>query len=373
MALTTVQSGMMDSIAQYNSFKNRIINGAMQIDQRNAGAAVTINSTGNTYTVDRWAASGQNTDGVYTAQRSTTAPSGFTNSLLATVTTADASIGSTQSYLLTQFIEGLNAADLAWGTASAATVTLSFWVRSSLTGTFGGVIQNSDNSRSYPFTYTISSANTWEQKTVTIAGDTSGTWLTDTGRGITVRFSLGVGSSYKTTAGAWAAGNYFAPTGSFDFISTLSATFYVTGVQLEKGSTATAFDYRPYTTELQLCQRYYTSIKPPGATYTANGVIRAGINTIIATVAFPTTMRTTATIGGITSWVTTAPASTGQVGAYISKTNAWATITGALTNSSTGTTQAAQIVLGAGTSFGGAVAGDTLEFYSYELTASAEL
>ena len=257
MALTQVQSGMMDSIAQYNSFKNRIINGGMRIDQRNAGAAVTINSTANTYTVDRWAAAGQLTDGVYTAQRSTTAPSGFTNSLLATVTTADSSIGSTQSYLLTQFIEGLNASDLAWGTASAAPVTLSFWVRSSLTGTFGGCLQNSANDRSYPFSFTINSANTYEQKSITIAGDTTGTWLTDTGRGINVRFSLGVGSSYKTTSGAWAAGNYFAPTGSVDFISTLSATFYVTGVQLEKGSTATAFDYRPYTTELQLCQRYY--------------------------------------------------------------------------------------------------------------------
>jgi hypothetical protein len=238
-------------------FRNRILNGAMQIDQRNAGASVTINSTANTYTVDRWAAAGQNTDGVYTAQRSTTAPSGFTNSLLATVTTADASIGSTQSYLITQFIEGLNASDLAWGTASAATVTLSFWVRSSLTGTFGGSLQNSANDRSYPFSFTINSANTWEKETITIAGDTTGTWLTDTGRGINVRFSLGAGSSNKTTAGAWAAGNYFAPTGSVDPISTLSSTFYITGVQLEKGSTATSFDYRDYGRELMMCQRYY--------------------------------------------------------------------------------------------------------------------
>lgn len=252
--LMTTSDGV--SSAGLYGFKNRLINSDMRIDQRNAGAAVTINSTGSTYTVDRWAAAGRNTDGVYTAQRSTTAPSGFTNSLLATVTTADASIGSTQSYLLTQFIEGLNASDLAWGTASAAPVTLSFWVRSSLTGTFGGCLQNSANDRSYPFSFTINSANTYEQKSITIAGDTTGTWLTDTGRGINVRFSLGVGSSYKTTAGAWAAGNYFAPTGSVDFISTLSATFYVTGVQLEKGSTATSFDYRPYGTELSLCQRY---------------------------------------------------------------------------------------------------------------------
>ena len=231
----------------------------MRIDQRNAGASVTINSAGNTYTVDRWACSGQSTDGVFTIQRSTTAPSGFTNSLLATVTTADASIGSTQSYLITQFIEGLNIADLAWGTASASTVTLSFWVRSSLTGTFGGVINNSALDRSYPFSFTINSANTYEQKTVTIAGDTTGTWLTDTGRGLAVRFSLGAGSSYKTTAAAWAAGAYFAPTGSVDLISTNGATFYITGVQLEKGSTATSFDYLDYGRSLIQCQRYYQS------------------------------------------------------------------------------------------------------------------
>jgi len=299
MAVSLVSTGVQfpDNSTQITAatgfgFKNRIINGGMVIDQRNAGASVTINSTGDTYTVDRWAAAGQITDGVYTAQQSTTAPSGFTNSLLATVTTADASIGSTQSYLLTQFIEGLNASDLAWGTASASPVTLSFWVRSSLTGTFGGCLQNSANDRSYPFSFTINSANTYEQKTITIVGDTTGTWLTDTGRGINVRFSLGVGSSYKTTAGAWAAGNYFAPTGSVDFISTLSATFYITGVQLEKGSTATSFDYRPYGTELALCQRYYWRLK-------ANNTVTnfcTGLNTSATTarhmVTFPVTMRT---------------------------------------------------------------------------------
>lgn len=291
--LITTSDGV--SSAGLYGFKNRLINSDMRIDQRNAGAAVTINSTANTYTVDRWAAAGQGTDGVYTAQRSTTAPSGFTNSLLATVTTADASIGSTQSYLLTQFIEGLNASDLAWGTASAAPVTLSFWVRSSLTGTFGGCLQNSANDRSYPFSFTINSANTYEQKSITIAGDTTGTWLTDTGRGINVRFSLGVGSSYKTTAGAWAAGNYFAPTGSVDFISTLSATFYITGVQLEKGSTATSFDYRPYGTELALCQRYcfvYDAALGNGARILSYG--RSTTQTE-SSFAFPVTLRSPVT------------------------------------------------------------------------------
>jgi len=191
-------------------FRNRIINGDMRIDQRNAGAAVTVNSANNFYVVDRFFGSGQVTDGVFTVQQSTTAPTNFTNSIIATVTTADASLGATQQYIVGQAVEGFNAADLRWGTANALTVTLSFWVRSSLTGTFGGSLVNSGFNRSYPFTYSISSANTWEQKTVTIAGDTSGTWLTDNGVGIRVLFSLGAGSTYAGTAGAW-DGSYKKP------------------------------------------------------------------------------------------------------------------------------------------------------------------
>jgi hypothetical protein len=238
-------------------FRNRIINGDMRIDQRNAGASVTINSTAATYTLDRFNSTGEATDGVFSIQRSTTAPSGFTNSLIATVTTADASIGSTQRYLVQQRIEGFNVADLGWGTASAQSVTLSFWVRSSVTGTFGGSFRNSAGDRSYPFTYTISAANTFEYKTITVAGDTTGTWATDNAAGIYVSFSMGAGSSLKTTAGAWAAGSFWAGTGSVDLIATSGATFYITGVQLEAGSVATPFERRPYGTELALCQRYY--------------------------------------------------------------------------------------------------------------------
>ena len=156
-----------------------------------------------------------------------------------------------------QFIEGLNVADLAWGTASAATVTLSFWVRSSLTGTFGGAFSNSASNRSYPFTYTINSANTWEQKTITVAGDTSGTWLTTSGIGIKVWFGLGVGSTYSGTAGSWSGNTYLSATGATSVVGTNGATFYITGVQLEAGSAATPFENRSYGTELSLCQRYY--------------------------------------------------------------------------------------------------------------------
>jgi hypothetical protein len=236
-------------------FKNRIINGAMVIDQRNAGASASLTSS-QTYFVDRFFGV-EDTDGTMTIQRSTTAPTGFINSLLMTTTSADASLGATQICYVGQKIEGLNVADFAWGTASASTVTLSFWVRSSLTGTFGGAIANAAFNRSYPFTYTISSANTFEYKTITIAGDTSGTWPTDNGTSIQVFLGLGIGSTYSGTAGAWAGSGYISATGATSVIGTNGATFYITGVQLEKGSTATSFDYRPYGTELQLCQRYY--------------------------------------------------------------------------------------------------------------------
>ena len=208
------------SVANTFGFKNRIINGGMVIDQRNAGASVTVNSASNFYPVDRLACTGQATDGVFTVQRSTVVPSGFINSVIATVTTADASIGATQQYLIQQFIEGFNISDLGWGAAGAQSVTVSFWVRSSLTGTFGGSIVNSGFNRSYPFTYTISAANTFEYKTVTIAGDTSGTWLTDNGVGLRLIFSLGAGSTYLGTAGAW-SGSYFAgATGQTNIIAT---------------------------------------------------------------------------------------------------------------------------------------------------------
>jgi hypothetical protein len=252
---------------QFNSassmgFKNRIINGAMVISQRNGTSSSTLTSA-QTYYVDRFIGV-EDTDGSMTIQQSSTAPTGFINSLLMTTTSADASLGATQICYVGQKIEGLNIADLAWGTASAATITVSFWVRSSLTGTFGGAIANNAFNRSYPFTYTISSANTFEQKTITIAGDTTGTWPTDNGGSIQLFFGLGVGSTYSGTAGAWAAAGYISATGATSVIGTNGATFYITGVQLEKGSTATSFDYRPYGTELQLCQRYFERL-PAGS------------------------------------------------------------------------------------------------------------
>jgi hypothetical protein len=253
MPISKVSEAGLSSGAQFNGFKNRIINGAMVIDQRNAGAAVTANGS---FPVDRMRIF-NSSDGAFSAQQDSSAPDGFVNSVKVTTTTADGTLTGTQNLQFTQRIEGTNVADLGWGTASAAPVTLSFWVRSSLTGTFGGSLRNSAGTRSYPYTYTISVADTWEYKTVTIAGDTSGTWLTTTGIGLIVFFGLGVGPDVSGTAGAWAGVNYLSATGAVSVIGTLNATWYVTGVQLEKGSTATSFDYRPYGTELALCQRYF--------------------------------------------------------------------------------------------------------------------
>jgi hypothetical protein len=233
--------------------KNRIINGDMVIDQRNAGASVT--PTDGQYVVDRFFA-GLTQASKYSLQQVTDAPTGFVNSLKATSLSAY-SVVTSDTFLISQNIEGLNCSDLAWGTASAKTVTLSFWVKSSLTGTFGGTLKNSAANRSYPFSYTISVANTWEQKSVTIAGDTSGTWLTTNGIGIRVIFGLGGGATFSGTAGAWTAGNLSQVTGGTSVVGTNGATFFITGVQLEQNTSATPFERRLYGQELANCQRYF--------------------------------------------------------------------------------------------------------------------
>ena len=296
MTLTTVNPALLDTQAQYTGFKNRIINGAMVIDQRNAGAAVTSSGS---FPVDRFRL-GFTMDGACSAQQDTVAPAGFVNSLKFTTTTADTSLSASQVVFMQQRIEGNNLSDLGWGTASAQTVTLSFWVRSSLTGTFGGSIQNSAENRSYPFTYAISSANTWEQKSITISGDTSGTWLTTNGIGIRLNFSMGAGSSLSGTAGAWAGADLISATGAVSVIGTLSATWQVTGVQLEKGSTATSFDYRPYGTELALCQRYF--IRYGGYELYGDFAfgLAGGATQVYLPINFPVQMRSTPSVAGST-------------------------------------------------------------------------
>ena len=269
--------------------KNKIINGDMRVDQRDGTA--TINATGVTYNVDRWLGRGESSEGVFTLAQDTTSPANFTNSLKATVTTADSSIASGSSYRIQQMVEGYNMEDLNWGTSDAQSVTLSFWVRSSVTGTFGGSVANGDFNRFNVFSYTISSADTWEYKTVTITGDTSGTWPTDNSLSLRLNFSLGAGSTLLAAVGSWGASTKEGVTGQTNVIATNSATFYVTGVQLEANTTATPFEHLQYGQQLALCQRYYYKWNTTSSNNWVAWAMAANTTNMYGHVPFPTTMR----------------------------------------------------------------------------------
>ena len=275
-------------------FKNRIINGAMAINQR--GASVTASG----YTVDRFQYVASVASKGTLAQSTTVYPTGFNYSLGFTSSSAY-SVGAGDYFAINQTIEGYNIADLGWGTANAKTVTLSFWVYSSLTGTFGGSLSSYASTRSYPFTYTISSANTWTQISITVVGDTTVSatnWKINNDAGMNVWFGLGVGSTYSGTAGAWAGSAYYSATGATSVVGTNGATFYITGVQLETGTVATTFEYRPYTTELSLCQRYlpYYLFQASEKFITGQAI---STSVVVASLPFPVTARTAAT--GITA------------------------------------------------------------------------
>jgi hypothetical protein len=290
---TATINSMTPTADSLQGFRNRLINGSMVIDQRNAGASVTPNSS---YTLDRWRSYNTQTS-KFTVQQnagSVTPPVRFKNYLGVTSSSAY-SVTSSDYFGMFQPIEGFNFADMDWGTANAKTVTLSFWVRSSLTGAFGGALGNAAFDRSYPFTYTISAANTWEYKTITIAGDTTGTWVGATnGVGVYVIFALGAGSTVSSTAGAWASGFFVSATGATSVVGTNGATLYITGVQLEVGSVATPFERRPYGTELALCQRYYWKITGSTNVPFGSGFNSATTQNEIVTF-FPVEMRTAPT------------------------------------------------------------------------------
>ena len=280
--------------------RNRIINGDMRIDQRNAGASVSV--TDGTYTVDRFKYVGSSSR--ITAQRSTSSlPIGFDYALL--LTSVGANTPSSEANGIWQVIEANNVSDLAYGTANAKTTTLSFWVRSSAAATYGGAIQNASLNRSYPFSYTINSTNTWEYKTIAITGDTSGTWnTTGTSGGLTVVFSSGASSGFKGTANTWAGADYRDATGTSNLQATNAATLSITGVQLEPGSTATPFERRSYGQELALCQRYALSSIPVGAGWGSNKGIAGSVGSMSQSTSarvpvffnFPVQMRAAPTI-----------------------------------------------------------------------------
>jgi len=286
---TTTPGGILGG-GNASLMKNRIINGAMVIAQRGTSSSDPANGQ---YLVDRFQYNLSTTGKISTSQ-SSTAPTGFTKSLLATSSSAY-SVSSTDYFTITQPIEGFNVADLGWGTASAKTVTLSAWVYSSLTGTFGGSIMNGAFNYAYPFTYSIPTANTWTQISVTIAGPTAGTWPTDNSSSVQVNFSLGAGSTRSGTAGSWTGSLLFSATGATSVVGTSGATFYITGVQLEVGSSATGFEYRHIGTETALCQRYY--IRYANGTGQRLGVGDRYASTFIQCMTFfPTEMRTAPTL-----------------------------------------------------------------------------
>jgi hypothetical protein len=289
-----------------STMKNRIINGAMVIDQRNAGAAQNALGSSYIYTLDRWAYYGS-TAGKFNSQQnagSVTPPTGFSNYLGLTVASA-VTVTTSDQYFFKQSIEGYNTSDLGWGTAQAKTLTLSFQVYSSLTGTFSVAFKNSAGNRSYVSTYTISSANTWTTVSITVAGDTSGTWVGATnGVGINIWWNLGAGSSLSTaSSNSWQGADYQNITGSTQVIGTAGATFYITGVQLEVGSSATGFEYRQYGQELALCYRYYYYLGGDTAYQSINTVVWYTAADAVGYFSYPVTMRTAPSIAKTGTWV----------------------------------------------------------------------
>jgi hypothetical protein len=327
---TATINSMTPTADSLQGFRNRIINGDMRIDQRRAGASVTIPSSAATYTVDRWVAYAVAAS-KFSVQQSSVAPAGFKNSILIT-SLAATSVGTADFYQIGQGIEGFNIADLDWGTANAKTVTLSFWVRSSLTGTFGGNLITASGDQSYPFSYTISAANTFEQKTITVVGPTAGTYSSTNGVGININFSLGAGSTVSGTAGSWSGSVFRSSTGASQLVATNGATLYITGAQLEVGSVATPFERRDYGRELAMCQRYYYKTGP-AASGERVGVGYAATTTLSDTLfVFPVTMRS----------APTALEQTGTAGDYAVQQASGATACSAVPTFNTATNQSAQ-------------------------------
>lgn len=297
---TTVAGALANlGLVTQPTYRNRLINGDFTISQRSSALTTT---TGGTYIADRWSLSSSNANITYSMfATANLTPNPMAGRLSATTGTA---AGAANFWGLVQAIEGTLVADLRWGTASASTITVSFWLRSSITGTFGVAIRNSAINRSYVTSVTQNVASTWEYKTVTIPGDQSGTWLTTTGVGINVHITAGAGTNFLTTANTWTAGNFLGPTGMTNAMATNGNTFDVTGVQVESGSVATPYEFRPFTTEMLLCQRYFVSSyiygTAAGAASSSNGSFRLvgndPSNALFMTSRWPVPMRGTPSV-----------------------------------------------------------------------------
>ena len=274
-----------------------IINGDMAIDQRNSGASLTI--TGNDVSCDRWKFQVSQASKLTSEQNDSSGLANFNNYMR--ITTASAHTPATDEFFIVkQNIEGQNMTFLNFGSSDAQAITLGFYVRSSLTGTFGGAVYNQAGNRNHPFSYTISSANTWEFKTVNISGDTTGTWQKDNAIGMTLLFSLGANATRLNTAGTWTATYSTGATGQVNMIETGSATWDVTGVQLEIGTfdanSIPPFQFEDRGTSLLRCQRYcYQEDNSDTYHNQVNGFFSSS-TLFIGLVALPVALRSTPTL-----------------------------------------------------------------------------
>jgi len=331
---------LIGTISSDVQFRNRVFNGAMEIDQRNVGANTVVSSSA-PYTLDRFRVQCANHSGTMNVRQDSTSTTGFVNSLRTIVTAANTSMPSGGLTRVFTSLEGTSINDLGWGTANAKTVTLSFYVRSSNTGTFSGSITNYAEDRSYPFTYTINTANNWEYETITIAGDTSGTWPTSNAGALVINFDLGSGSTQYGTANAWTGSFKTGVTGSTSIMGVVGNNWYVTGIQLEPGSTATPFEHRPYGLELQFCQRYYWQSAAVGGDQCpriSSGIAYTTTATAQHAVMYPVEMRATPTINSLSGNFIYSPVVGGKTITSVSLVGASATGTTLSTAGSTGLT-----------------------------------
>ena len=301
------------AVSPYTGMRNRIINGAMTIDQRNAGAATTP-AAGVTYLIDRFNLTAQQAS-KFTFQQVTDAPAGFKNSTKITVA-AQYSPAAGDVFYFSQPIEGNNVFDLAFGTASASTITLSLWIKGSVAGTYAASILNGALSRSYIGNITVTTS--WAFQTVTFVGDTTGTWATDSSAGMSLNIDLGSGSTFQSTAGSWQAGRFYRTSANVTFVNQANgSTLFITGVQLEKGSTATPFEFRSIGTELALCQRYFELFGNGGVASANAGNATANSGSF----KFSVPKRATPTITHIANYTLWLP----NVGGYVATTSAIST------------------------------------------------
>ena len=295
VATTLTIGGVALGAGDASIMKNRIINGAMSIAQY--GTSTSIAAGGNSgYSCDRFRCDSSVGTAITSAQSTSVVPAGFGYSLSYTTGTGTTAAGDNAE--IVQFIEANNLSDIGFGSANAKTLMLSFWARSSLTGSFGIVIENGAGTRQYLTTYSLPTANTWTQITIALPADTGGTWtLTGNGRGLNIRWDMGIGTSNSgASTNAWGNSSFYGITGAVKPTQNTGATFYITGVQLEVGSSATGFEYVNYQTSLANCQRYYQQLNENPSTLGILGFVDA-TTSLLTYYYFPVSMRTAPTFG----------------------------------------------------------------------------